>query len=84
MSFKDLCKFNEAMLAKQVWRLIQDTSSLFYRVLKEKYFPNCSIFYHLDRLLGKVSSDPRIRLLEVLDGGLGMKRLFVFLRMLGC
>lgn len=40
----DLCKFNEAMLAKQVWRLIQDTDPLFYKVFTSKYYPNCSIF----------------------------------------
>ena len=44
LEFKDLCKFNESMLAKQVWRLIRDTDSLFYKVFKEKYFPNCSVF----------------------------------------
>ena len=44
MGFKDLCKFNEAMLAKQVWHLIQDTDPLFYKVFTSKYFPNCSIF----------------------------------------
>ena len=27
-----------------MWRLIHNTGSLFYRVFKEKYFPNCSIF----------------------------------------
>ena len=40
MSFKDLCKFNDTMLAKQVWWLVHDTNSLFYRIFKAKYFPS--------------------------------------------
>ena len=44
MGFKELEKFNEAMLAKQVWRFIHDKNSLFYRFFKAKYFPNGSIF----------------------------------------
>ena len=44
IGFKDLCKFNEAMLAKHVWRLLHDTESLFFKVFKTKYFPNCSLF----------------------------------------
>ena len=44
MGFKDLEKFNEAMLAKQVWRLLMDQSSLFYRVFSAKYFPSGSVF----------------------------------------
>ena len=33
------------MLAKQVWRLAENQSSLFHRFFKEKFFPNGSIFY---------------------------------------
>lgn len=44
MGFKELRKFNEAMLAKQVWRLIHDKDSLFYRVFKAKIFPSGDIF----------------------------------------
>ena len=30
------------MLAKQAWRVIHNNQSLFYRVYKVRYFPNCS------------------------------------------
>ena len=43
LGFKDLVKFNEAMLAKQVWRLLTDKTSLFFRVSSAKYFPIGSI-----------------------------------------
>ena len=43
MRFKDFERFNKAMLAKQVWRLLTDHTSLFYRVFNSKFFPNGSV-----------------------------------------
>ena len=39
---KTLC-FNKALLEKQCWRMWTKLDSLMARILKAKYFPNCSI-----------------------------------------
>jgi len=37
MGFKGLTLFNDALLAKQTWRLLHDTDSLFYRCLRQNF-----------------------------------------------
>lgn len=44
MGFRDLIKFNQALLAKQGRRLIQNSDSLLGKKMKAKYFPNSSFF----------------------------------------
>ena len=43
LCFKELLRFNDALLAKQTWRLLDEPDSLFYKVFKAKYFPNSSV-----------------------------------------
>ena len=52
MGFKEIENFNDALLAKQVWRLINNTDSLCHRVFKARFFPDCSIFYAKDSSIG--------------------------------
>ena len=53
LGFRELGSFNEALLAKQVWQLMHNKTSLFYKVFKTKYFPHCSV---LDAQLNARSS----------------------------
>ena len=53
MGFRDLKSFNLALLAKQGWRLQTNSSSLFTRVYKAKYFPNGDF---VNAMVGKKAS----------------------------
>ena len=41
MGFRDLSLFNQTLLAKQGWRLMQNPNTLLHNVLKAKYFTDC-------------------------------------------
>jgi len=43
MGFRDLEAFNDALLAKQVWRLLNEPSSLLACLLQAKYYPGGDI-----------------------------------------
>jgi len=44
LGFRNMECFNDAMLAKQVWRLVQEGNSLVARVLKARYYLSSDIF----------------------------------------
>ena len=53
MGFRDLALFSDSLLAKQAWRLLKNTNSLFYKVFEACFFfPNCSILEAKDSRSG--------------------------------
>jgi hypothetical protein len=54
MGFTDLKLFNQALLARQAWGLIQFSDSLWSKMLKAKYIPNGELkdtVFHADASL---------------------------------
>ena len=52
MGFRDLAMFNDSLLAKQAWWLLNNKISLFYKVFKARFFPNSSLLEAADSRMG--------------------------------
>ena len=52
MGFRELALHNDSFLAKQAWRLLHNTDSLFYKVFKARFFPNTTIMEATDSRMG--------------------------------
>ncbi|GAU39610.1 hypothetical protein TSUD_276500 [Trifolium subterraneum] len=44
LGFRNFEAFNKAMVAKQVWNIVQNPNSLVAKLIKAKYFPHSSLF----------------------------------------
>ena len=52
LGFKEIEKFNDSFLSKQMWRMINNPNSLYHRVFKACFFPDCSILEAKDSTVG--------------------------------
>ena len=70
MGFKEIEKFNEALLAKQVWRMMNNLDTLSYKVFKARFFPNCSILEGNDQKASSYAQKSILSAREVVKKGM--------------
>ena len=70
LGFRDLQKFNDALLAKQVWSLIHNKNSLFYAVFSAKFFPCGNVLDTKDSIRGSYAWTSIRRAAHVIKKGM--------------
>ena len=69
LGFREIKNFNLALLGKQVWRLIHNKDSLFYKVFKARFFPSCSIMDEGVKTTGSYAWQSILKARHVIDLG---------------
>lgn len=69
LGFREIENFNLALLGKQVWRLLHNQYSLFYKILRARYFPSCSIMDGGVKTQGSYAWQSILKAWKVIDLG---------------
>uniref|UniRef100_A0A453FEL0 Reverse transcriptase zinc-binding domain-containing protein n=1 Tax=Aegilops tauschii subsp. strangulata TaxID=200361 RepID=A0A453FEL0_AEGTS len=69
MGFRDMRAFNQALLAKQAWRLLDSPDSLCARLMKAKYYPQGQLLDTVFSISGSVVWKGILHGLELLKKG---------------
>ena len=69
MGFRNIKKFNKALLAKQYWRLLNNSNTLAYKVFQHRFFPDGNILNLNDRAKGSYAWNSIKRVKHIKDMG---------------
>ena len=73
MGFKEIEKFNKALLAKRVWWMLKNPESLCHRVFKAIFFPDCSILEATSSTNGTYAWKSILGARDVVQKGMGWR-----------